>query len=205
MWTRLRQTASNRLPSFVVSSLSSSSSNSTHQHPHQQYVPPQHQNLQPIDFNLTTTNYEVLCLLKQPATLKQLVVQQLIRLDEEDLRFAYAVRSLPNSIRSLIVPAYLTPGQCVIRHAKMRSMNFVYEIGVSGYGVLRFVKREYGERQVATVEKYVESLLVLKSGVYLVFDSNQTTRRPLVLYQHKPLTNSYDAFYLELTNDGYLR
>lgn len=88
----------------------------------------------------------------------------------------------------------------------MRSLNYLYELGVNGFGVLRFVKRDDAEKQIATVEKYVEALLVIKSGVYLVFDSNQTGRRPLVLYQHqqKP-KSSYDTFSLELTNDGFLR
>lgn len=205
MWSRLRQTATHHLPSFVVSSLSSSSSSNSNNNTYQHSSYGINHNPS-IDFNLTTTNYEVLCLLKQPATLKQLAAQQLIKLDDEDSHYSSTIRSLPVSMRSLILPTYLVPGQCVIKHGKMRSSNFVYELGVSAYGVLRFVKREMpsGEKQLATVEKNVESLLVIKGGVYLVFDSNLTTRRPLVLYQHQP-RSSCDSFYLEITNDGYLR
>lgn len=191
LWSRLRQSASNRLPFGTRGTTTQQT---------------QQQAQQSIDFNLTTTNYEVLCLRKQPARLKQLCALKLNKhLEEDDPRLTYTIRALPYSIRSLICPHYLVPGQCLIKHGKMRSLNHLYEVSLSKYGVLRFVKLDDDEKQVATIEKNIESLLVLKSGIYLIYDSNQATRRPIILYSQQQNSSMLSSFYLEVTNDGYLR
>lgn len=187
-----------------------------------------------IDFNLTSTNYEVLCLKKQPATLKQLCVKVLNKY-EEDLRKSQrnllinrTFDGLPYSIRNLLWPFCLTPGQCLIKNGKMRSLNGVYELTITTTGLFRFRKcaylgadsddendlddddDDYGSLkhdQVITIEKNIESLLILTNGVYLIYDNNQATRKPNVLYEHmrKSPANIECYYMLELTNDGYLR
>lgn len=165
-----------------------------------------------LDFNLVSSNYEVLCLKKQPATLKQLCIIKLVKLEEETFltssqqddpkreEINRSLRSLPSSIRNLLWPSYLMPGQCIIKNGKMRSVNGVYEISINHLGSLRFLFVNFcSNTQVITYEKNVESLLVSKTGIYLIYDNNQATRRPTLLYKHqqRTSTDSHCTFVLE--------
>jgi hypothetical protein len=220
--------------------------------------------LKEVDFNLIAKNYEVLCLKKQPASLKQLCKLVLIKLEEDTFKFdcfnvenirknkeinTFLREKLPNSINNLLWPSFLEPGECITKHGKMRSSNGIFELSIDKNGTLRFIKlikqvykktfyktdekdfvcKEF--TQIVTYEKNVESLLVSKSGVYLIYDNRQETRKPTLFYKHnatqnfessisfKPCYNLIDdrtinhfnnlfdktSYLVELSNDGYLR
>lgn len=222
-------------------------------------------NLKELDFNLMSTQYEVLCLKKQPASLKQLCKITLIKLEEDTFNnFDFNVEisnnknveinkslreNLPNSIRNLLWPSILEPGECISKHGKMRSSNGIYELNINKNGALRFIKLTkaknlklndskcdqdiYNEnillKQIVTYEKNVESLLISKSGVYLIYDNKQETRKPTLFYKHNsssPLSfyscsfnllnddqtinhfnNLFDntSYFVELSDNGFLR
>jgi hypothetical protein len=182
-----------------------------------------------IDFNLVSNNYEVLCLRKQPASLKQTCVNKLIKLEEAKQSFSWD--SLPNSIRNLLWPANLIPGQCIVKNGKMRSSNNLYEIFINDAGLLKLTMKLVSDTSdhAETVcsrsiifEKNVESLIVSLTGVYLIYENNQTIRRPKVLFITSDPTRlrahsyvdeniqfessvSKKSFFLELSNTGFLR
>jgi len=188
-----------------------------------------------MDFNFISNNYEVLCLRRQPATLKTLCCLVLYKIDEQFdeenknpvCHIYETLKTLPNSIRNLLWPCYLMPGQCVVKSGKMRSSNDLYEININKFGSLRFIKHGEIRKQTVTYEKNVESMLVSQSGVYLIYDSYQAMRKPTVLYKHKPIkqivscslvdtqvsnksTNLLDnslgsSFIFELSDTGHLR
>lgn len=188
-----------------------------------------------MDFNFISSNYEVLCLKKQPITLKQCCILKLNELNddyfEKKMPGPYkSFLSLPNSIRNLIWPAYLMPGQCLIKQSRMRSSNGQFELNLNQEGNLKFMSYSLNSssmsKKIVTYEKNLESLLVSQSGVYLIYDNNQAMRKPYILYAHtlKPLSsadlssssgvtysntlldNSLGSSYvLELSDSGYLR
>ena len=222
-------------------------------------------NLKEIDFNLMSKNYEVLCLKKQPASLKQLCKLTLIKLEEDTFKFdcyniektrrnmeinKFLREKLPNSINNLLWPSFLEPGECISKQGKMRSSNGIFELNINKNGTLRFIKLMKNSckstfyktdendlickdfTQIVTYEKNVESLLVSKSGVYLIYDNRQETRKPTLFYKHnaiqnlessisfnsccnltddditiKHFNNLFDksSYLVELSNDGYLR
>lgn len=188
------------------------------------------------DLNLIANNYEVLCLRKQPASLKQLCKNRLVKFEEEtnELHFKselnekeqkylsinHSLRSVPNSMRCMLWPSFLVPGQCLARNSKMRSLNDKYELILNEYGQLGFSLGIYGSFKRITYEKNVESMLVSHSGVYIIYENN---RRPTLLYKHLAVehdsSNDYDessysnifdnllfsSYVIELSNDGFLR
>lgn len=188
------------------------------------------------DLNLIANNYEVLCLKKQPALLKQLCKNRLVKFEEETnelesrtelserqkkhLLINRTLKSVPNSIRYMLWPSFLVPGQCLARNSKMRSSNDTYELSLNEYGNLGFCVNVYGTVKRITYEKNVESLLVSQSGVYIIYEGN---RRPTLLYRHQgnehgPVNQLDDGYYssifdhllcssyvIELSNDGFLR
>ena len=184
--------------------------------------------LKDMDFNFISSNYEVLCLKKQPSTLKQASILKLNSINDfyfdQRNREAMSYLLLPNSIRNLIYPSYLMPGQCLVKCARMRSANGTYEINVNSDGSLKIVLYNaiLMSKKVVTYEKNIESLLVSQSGVYLVYDNNQPMRKPTVLYRHNcnPVKQKHDnvadfistdnlldnslasSFVLELSNTG---
>lgn len=176
-------------------------------------------NSQNMDFNFISTNYEVLCLKKQPASLKQLCVLKLNTIGEEfmsnelNCRHAYlnlykSLNTLPNSIRNLLWPSYLLAGQCIVKNGKLRSTNGEYEVYLSPQGSLKFSRLFMSDndyvnlvREVTTYEKNVESLLVSSSGVFLIYDNNQPMRKPNIMYKNVLM----GSFFLELNDNGYLR
>lgn len=91
------------------------------------------------NFNLTSANYEVLCLRRQPPSLKQACILKLTRLEESSIQPA-SLHNLPNSIRQLLWPAHLTPGQFLSKSGKMRSSNDSYEINVTEHGLFKLSK-----------------------------------------------------------------
>ena len=178
-------------------------------------------NTNEFNFNyILSNNYEVLCLKKQPPRLKQLCVSKLSSLEETTLQNiinnqdcqTYAqecvfrnnlevngvLRSLSSSIRNLVWPSYLEPGQCLVKNGKMRSSNGLYEVSINQKGALVFTKLSqtttlnemsiFDEhkicKQVTTYEKSAESLLLAKSGIYLIYDNNQAIRKPYDLYNY---------------------
>lgn len=81
-----------------------------------------------MDFNFLSSSYEVLCLCKQPATLKQLCVIELNKLDDcymsdseewtereryNNLDLFRQLNAQPNSIRQLLWPCFLLPGKFI--------------------------------------------------------------------------------------------
>ena len=158
-----------------------------------------------MDFNFISNNYEVLCLRRQPATLKTLCSLVLYKIDEqfhEDNKSPAshiydALKTLPNSIRNLLWPSYLMPGQCVVKSGKMRSSNALYEINLNKCGSLRFIKHGVARQQTVTYEKNVESVLVSQSGVYLIYDNYQAMRKPTVLYKHKPIKQTVSCSLMD--------
>jgi hypothetical protein len=209
----------------------------------------------PNEFNfnyLLWNNYEVLCLRQQPLTLKQASVLALKSIEEITLddmlnsnstpidvvNVNKSLRSLPRSLSHLVWPSYLERGQCIVRNSKMRSENGTYELEITSKGQVMLTKLTgIGElvnsnnilRQVTTYEKNVEAIVVIESGVFLVYDNNQAMRKPSQLYNHlknkssvidssmETSLNSYEnllffnaslhsnTFILELSNSGYLR
>lgn len=177
-----------------------------------------------MDFNFISNTYEVLVLKKQPITLKQKCIIQLNQLNDDyfklNLKEHYLNSfKLPNSLRNLMRPSFLMPGQCIIKGSKMRSQNGVYEISITKDGNLKLIKY-FSEtfpmsRKIITYEKNLESLLISQTGVYLIYDNNQAMRKPLVLYKHvlKPFNdqpikneNSFASnLIVELSDTGYLR
>ena len=150
------------------------------------------------DFNFVSSNYEVLCLKKQPAKLKQLCINRLNEFEEnfnsncsnqrENALFK-SLKFLPNSTRNLLWPSFLTPGQCLLKNSKMRSSNDIYELSLTKLGSLRmskFYKNDTSTifKQQCTFEKNVETLLISQTGVFLVYDNNQPMRKPKILYDH---------------------
>jgi len=158
------------------------------------------------------SEYEVLCLRVQPASLKQLSARCLSALSERafaasDRRQFRLLCSLPIALRSLLWPSYLLPGQCLVKNSRMRSSNGLYEVVLDGEGLLKLVRYGAGEtrlrRQTAIHEKNLESVWVACSGVYLGYDNNQAMRKPRVLYSHDPQARA--GFALELSDTGALR
>lgn len=180
-------------------------------------------NSQDMDFNFISTNYEVLCLKKQPASLKQLCILKLNNINEEFMQnesnsrrdyldIFKSLNTLPNSIRNLLWPSLLGPGQCIVKNGKMRSLNGVFEIYLSPQGSIKFSKQILNDyvnayREVTTYEKNVESFLVSQSGVFLIYDNHQPMRKPTVLYKHVVLFNDClkTSFSLDLNDNGFLR
>lgn len=179
-----------------------------------------------MDFNFISNKYEVLCLAKQPATLKQKCILKLNEISEYFFAKNYREQfqlfgTLPNSIRNLLWPSYLMPGQCIVKNSKMRSSNGAYEININLEGSLKLVKYTNDSpvlsRAIVTYEKNLESLLVIQTGVYLIYDNNQAMRKPTVLYSHdykKPVSQNENetfdksfgsSFLLELSDSGILR
>jgi len=177
-----------------------------------------------MDFNFISNTYEVLVLKKQPITLKQKCINQLNQLN--NIYFKLNLKEhylncfkLPNSLRNLMWPSILMPGQCIIKGSKMRSQNGVYEVSINKDGNLKLIKYLLEtfplSKKVVTYEKNLESLLISLTGVYLIFDSNQAMRKPLVLYKHtfksffdqNLITNNFFAsnMTLELSDFGCLR
>lgn len=188
------------------------------------------------DLNLIANNYEVLCLKKQPASLKQLCKNRLVKFEEETnelyfkselnerekkyLSINSALRSVPKSMRCMLWPSFLVPGQCLARNSKMRSLNDKYELILNEYGHLGFSLSIYGSFKRITYEKNVESMLISHSGVYIIYENN---RRPTLLYKHQTIehgssndldecsySNIFDnllcsSYVIELSNDGFLR
>lgn len=153
-----------------------------------------------MDFNFISSNYEVLCLKKQPATLKQKCIFKINEISEfyfvnNDKQQFRSFNALPNSTRNLLWPSYLMPGQCLVKNTKMRSSNGIYEITINQNGNLKLIKYILNEanmsKKIVTFEKNIESLLISQTGVYLIFDDNQAMRKPTVLYRHssKPMFN----------------
>ncbi|CAF0829107.1 unnamed protein product [Brachionus calyciflorus] len=187
------------------------------------------------DFNLIANNYEVLCLKKQPASLKQLCVNKLVKFEEDTnylhnkheclneterryLEINKSLKCLPNSIRNMLWPSFLVPGQCLGKNSKMRSSNGLYELSLNEFGNLRFSLNMYGNNKI-TYEKNVESLLVSNDGIFVVYENN---RRPTLLYKHQRTISDDSEFddnfnrtifdsllcssyVMELSNDGFLR
>jgi hypothetical protein len=178
-----------------------------------------------MDFNFISNNYEVLCLKKQPASLKQSCILKLNNLDEQfmlnenHIRLKYldlfrSLHTLPNSIRNLLWPCVLTSGQCIVKNGKIKSSNGNYEIFISTQGSIKFSKIYNTDdylmnihREVTTFEKNVESILVSQDGIFIIYDYNQPMRKPNVLYKHQinPTTTDNNYFFLELSDSGYLR
>ena len=124
---------------------------------------------------------------------------------------------------------------------KMRSINGIYEVSITEHGLFKITKvfeivhNDYSlyydddlqfVRRSAIFEKNIESLICSTSGIYLVYDNNQATRRPILLYKSsaivtessmlsdlsenwrpsdKTILSHQASFVLELTNDGLLR
>ena len=165
---------------------------------------------------LSCNNYEVLCLRTIPATLQQLCINSLL---------SSAQNNEDNScVRNLLWPACLTTGQCIAKGGKMRSNNGQYELGITRSGVLKFTRYHQTKKCITTYEKNVESLVVINSGVFVIFDEHQAQRRPIVLYENKQQkqengyyddTKTFDSlfscslrhknFVLELCDNGQLR
>ena len=199
-----------------------------------------------INFNLISNNYQVLCMRKQPASLKRLCRLRLVQLNDAFVDNArnnttntnntnnneWCVGSalqhdtLPLSMRQLLWPSSLEPGECVCKRGKMRSPDGTYEMGISSAGSLRFVRYaaapSHRHMAAATFEKNVESVLVTAYGVYIIYDSKQATRRPTMLYKHRqqqqqqqanecvdkqlpPVAGTRHPFVLELCDDGWMR
>lgn len=180
-----------------------------------------------MDFNFISSNYEVLCLKKNPATLKQACILKLNATNDtlfhQRHKEALSYLSLPNSIRNLIYPSYLMPGQCLVKNSRMRASNGSYELIINSDGAMKIVNYNTVliSKRLVTYEKNIESLLVSQTGVYLVYDNNQAMRKPTVLYRHSSnavrqksdnniadfnstvLDNSLgSSFVLELSNTG---
>lgn len=186
----------------------------------------QNKNSHDMDFNFISSSYEVLCLRKQPATLKQLCVIKLNKIHDsficnetcsqkERLNYLGLFRTLntqPNSIRQILWPCYLMPGTCIVKNGKMRSSNCLYEVYLNAQGSLKLAKlfnnlnnHLSAFREVVTFEKNVESMMVSGGGVFLVYDNNQPMRKPNVLYKHTTNNSKSDMFLLEISDTGYLR
>lgn len=190
----------------------------------------QNKNSHDMDFNFISSSYEVLCLRKQPATLKQTCVIKLnnihdsymcnegqIQSQSQSERLSYldlfrTLNAQPNSIRQLLWPCYLMPGTCIVKNGKMRSANCLYEVYLNAQGSLKLAKlfnnlndHLSAFREVITFEKNVESMLLSGGGVFLVYDKIQPMRKPNVLYKHDTNKNKNDMFLLELSDSGYLR
>lgn len=144
-----------------------------------------------LDVNLTRTNYQVLCLKKQPPKLTQLCSRILVDHRER-------LGQLSGSLRDLVWPNCLRPGECVVKQGLMRSLNGRYELTVTSTGLFQL---RHGDEMI-TVEKNIDSLLVLPTGVYLIYDNNQPARKPKVVYNHLKRAGAYR---LELTDDGRVR
>lgn len=182
-----------------------------------------------MDFNFISSNYEVLCLKKNPSTLKQACILKLNATNDilfnQRHKEAMSHLSLPNSIRNLIYPSYLMPGQCLIKNSRIRSSNGLFELNINSDGSMKIINFNtvLMSKKVVTYEKNIESLLVSQTGVYLVYDNNQAMRKPTVLYRHdsNPVRQNTDnnmgdsnsteslldnslgsSFVLELSNTG---
>jgi hypothetical protein len=144
-----------------------------------------------IDLNC---KYEILCLKSKPQTLKQLASLKLLECEEkifklqtkeDQLKQLNRVQSLSRSMRLLIWPYFLLPGQCLNRNGCcIRSMNCLYEVYLNTKGTLTFKYYNNGVSQISYFEKNIETIVVSNYGIFLIYDNKQETRKPKCLYNH---------------------
>lgn len=174
--------------------------------------------------NLVNQDYEILCLKSSPASLKQLCALKILtyeynyinkwnRNDNEKQMLSsvfYNHYGLPPAIYSLIWPSRLHMNECLQKFSVLKSPNGLYEMSINENGLLilrKYVKNELREGYFKLCnylyEKDVESLLLCKYGLMIIYNRKQENRRPTLVYQMKGKLLQ-NCQYLQLTDVGNL-
>jgi len=174
--------------------------------------------------NLVSQDYEILCMKSSPAALKQLCALKILhyeytyvnkwhRNDNEKQMMSsvfYNHYGLPPAIYSLIWPSRLHLNECLQRFSVLKSPNGAYEMSINENGLLimrRYVQSERREDYFKLCnyiyEKDVESLLLCKYGLMIIYNRKQENRRPTLVYQMKGRFLN-DCQYVQLTDLGTL-
>lgn len=174
--------------------------------------------------NLVNQDYEILCLKSSPASLKQLCALKILqyeynylnkrqRHDNEKQMLSsvfYKHYGLPPAIYSLIWPSRLRFNECLQRFSVLKSPSGLYEMSINENGLLIMRKYVQSERRVGhfklcnyLYEKDVESLLLCKYGLMIIYNRKQENRRPTLVFQVKGQLLS-DYQYVQLSDQGTL-
>lgn len=167
-------------------------------------------------------NYEILCLKSSPASLKNLCVNRILSLESKyyetnriftNLFHTRLEETLPKVVCDTFWPYRLNPNENLKKLNKLRSQNSMFELNISENGLLRIRKyfkitdqQDFYFYTNYIYEKNVESFVLCKYGVMIIYDYRQETRRPSFIFEFKKNDDfKKGPLYLELSDDGHLK